>query len=98
MLAVASLGSVGSTAGAGTLLLLRTQASRIVPYLVSFATGTLLAGACLGLLQKALARRSTGAYGSSSRGGARAFQAYSAVRGRTGAVSLLLRKVLRVGL
>jgi hypothetical protein len=53
---MAALGSVGATAGLGTLLLLGAKTSRVVPYLVPLATGTLLAGACLGLLPKALER------------------------------------------
>jgi len=56
VLVMAALGSIGATAGAGTLLLLGGNTSRVVPYLVCFATGTLLAGACLGLLPKALER------------------------------------------
>ena len=56
LLAMAALGSVGSTAGAGAILFLGVRSASVVPYLVSFATGTLLAGACLGLLQKALQR------------------------------------------
>lgn len=55
MLAIASLGSLGATAGAGALLLLgMRRLGVIVPLLVSFASGTLLAGATLGLLPKAL--------------------------------------------
>lgn len=58
-LAVASLGNVGATAGAGIMLLVGTRWAGVVPYLVSFATGTLLAGACLGLLPKALETETT---------------------------------------
>lgn len=54
VLVMSSLGSIGSTAGAGLLLALGVWVSRVVPYLVSFATGTMLAGACLGLLPEAL--------------------------------------------
>jgi zinc and cadmium transporter len=54
VLVMSSLGSIGSTAGAGLLLALGAWVSRAVPYLVSFATGTLLAGAFLGLLPEAL--------------------------------------------
>jgi len=54
VLVMSSLGSIGSTAGAGLLLALGAWVSPIVPYLVSFAMGTLLAGACLGLLPEAL--------------------------------------------
>lgn len=59
VLVMSSLGSIGSTAGAGLLLALGAWVSRVVPYLVSFATGTLLAGACLGLLPEALEVAST---------------------------------------
>ena len=49
------LGSVGAVLGAGLWLLLREGVRRhIVPCLVSFAAGTLLGAACLGLIPHAL--------------------------------------------
>lgn len=55
ILGFAILGSVGAVAGAGTLLLFpkRTRET-VVPYLISYATGTLLAAALLGLLHHAI--------------------------------------------
>jgi zinc and cadmium transporter len=57
LLARATLGSIVSTAAAGALLVLGYgKLERLIPSLVSFAAGTLLAGATLGLLPKALDR------------------------------------------
>jgi zinc and cadmium transporter len=51
------LGSAGVVVGAGALLLLRETAwHRLISFLVSFAVGTLLGGAFLGLLPEALER------------------------------------------
>jgi hypothetical protein len=48
LLAMATLGSIVSTAGAGALLVLSYgKLARVIPSLVSFAAGTLLAGAHL---------------------------------------------------
>ncbi len=52
---MALVGSVGATIGAATLLLLGpARVVPLIPWLVSFAAGTLLAGATLGLLVEAL--------------------------------------------
>jgi len=55
ILVFAVLGSVGGVAGAATvLLLLEKMRVVLVPYLVSYATGALLAAALLGLLPHAI--------------------------------------------
>ncbi len=49
------LGSVGAIAGAATVLLLPPEVrARLIPFLVSYATGTLLGAALLGLLPRAI--------------------------------------------
>jgi zinc transporter ZupT len=55
-LVFASLGSVGAVIGAAGVLLAQTRSRVIVPWLVSYATGTLLGGALLGLVPEALER------------------------------------------
>jgi zinc and cadmium transporter len=50
----ASLGSIGAVIGAGGVLLAQARSRMIVPWLVSYATGTLLGGALLGMLPEAL--------------------------------------------
>ena len=55
ILGFAFLGSVGAIAGAASFLLFPKQVrKRLVPYLVSYATGTLLGAALLGLLPEAI--------------------------------------------
>ena len=55
ILGFALLGSVGAVGAAGSFLWLPEKLrSRLVPYLVSYATGTLLAAALLGLLPRAI--------------------------------------------
>lgn len=55
ILGFALLGSVGAVAGAASFLLVSQQIrKRLVPYLVSYATGTLLGAALLGLLPHAI--------------------------------------------
>lgn len=55
ILAFALLGSVGAIGGAASFLLFPKQArERLVPFLVSYATGTLLGAALLGLLPQAI--------------------------------------------
>lgn len=55
ILTFAVLGSVGAVGGAASFLLLpKPVRERAVPYLVSYATGTLLAAALLGLLPRAI--------------------------------------------
>ena len=55
ILGFALLGSVGAIIGAATFLLLpKGTRDRIVPFLVSYATGTLLGAALLGLLPQAI--------------------------------------------
>ena len=55
ILAFALLGSIGAIATAATFLLLPKRIrERLVPFLVSYATGTLLAAALLGLLPHAI--------------------------------------------
>ena len=58
ILGLAAISGVGATAGAGLLLTTGRRGESAVPWLVSFATGTLLASACLGLLVKATAQAS----------------------------------------
>ena len=54
VVAMSCVGGVGSVAGAAALLVLGSRISHLLSYLVSLATGTLLAGAFLGLLPEAL--------------------------------------------
>ncbi len=55
ILGFAFLGSVGAIAGAASFLLFpKPVRERLVPYLVSYATGTLLGAALLGLLPEAV--------------------------------------------
>lgn len=55
ILGFALLGSVGAVAAAATFLLFpKPTRVRLVPFLVSYATGTLLAAALLGLLPRAI--------------------------------------------
>jgi zinc and cadmium transporter len=58
VLGLAAISGAGATAGAGALFIWERRTNSVVPLLISFATGTLLAGACLGLLPQALARAS----------------------------------------
>jgi zinc and cadmium transporter len=50
----AALGSIGAILGASGVLILQPRLRLLLPVLVSYATGTLLASACLGLLPEAL--------------------------------------------
>lgn len=50
----AALGSVGAVIGAAGVLIAETRSRAIIPWLISYATGTLLGGALLGMLPKAL--------------------------------------------
>jgi zinc and cadmium transporter len=55
ILGFAFLGSVGAIGGAASLLLLPKRiCERVVPFLVSYATGTLLGASLLGLLPRAI--------------------------------------------
>jgi zinc and cadmium transporter len=58
ILGFALLGSVGAVAGAATVLLVpEKRRATLIPYLVSYATGTLLGAALLGLLPHAIEHR-----------------------------------------
>jgi zinc and cadmium transporter len=55
ILAFSLIGSIGATLGGGVLLLLpEPTQKRLLPSLLSFAAGSLLGAACLGMLPKAL--------------------------------------------
>jgi len=55
-LTFASLGSVGAVLGAGAVLLAHARSQLFIPWLVSYATGTLLGAAFIGMIPNALDR------------------------------------------
>jgi zinc and cadmium transporter len=57
-LAFALLGSLGAVLGAAGILLAQTRSRALLPVLISYATGTLLGGAFLGMIPEALDRES----------------------------------------
>lgn len=57
-LAFALLGSLGAVLGAAGILLAQTRSRAVLPVLISYATGTLLGGAFLGMIPEALDRES----------------------------------------
>lgn len=55
-LTFALLGSIGAVLGAGAVLLAHARSRAFTPWLISYATGTLLGGAFLGMIPRALER------------------------------------------
>lgn len=56
-LVFASLGSVGAVLGAGVVLVAYARSQAFIPSLITYATGTLLGAAFLGMMPKALDRQ-----------------------------------------
>jgi zinc and cadmium transporter len=54
VIGLSAISGIGATAGVGAVFLLGPRVLGIIPSVIHFATGTLLAGACLGLLPQAL--------------------------------------------